>query len=663
MSSILESRAIWSSTPPDRRTRLADHPTLLYSWWATCFAAVVILTRLCGRKTRSNKLFREDWIMFLALVPLFARMACVHIVLVYGTNNVTTNGVDYTAQEIRNRELGSKLVLAARIFYALFIWMSKWTVSEFLKRITIHLWRTSYEFVLHCIRVFLVATFIAVVIATLAECQPFSHYWQVVPDPGPQCRQNYAQLITMGTADIITDILLIAFPIPIVLRSGQNWKRKLQLASLFSTSIALIIITGMRVPEVISNLGRQQYRTVWASSEILASAFVSNIVVIGSFLRDKGTKKNKWKSTSVSDSIDRASQRRPTMAPSTGSEEDLFRNLGCRMPDYLQDNPLPVSRPAPVVLPSSGSLFADKDRRVDTPGLEAVEDSDGDVSPGHRSLHNYPLPSPSPSTGTGTSPRKNVSFFDVGGLLENGSTGTPSPSITHSRSVTIVSSGASHTIATDFATSMHTPPQSRRSSRAFLSDMGAILTPSTSRSDNSVYAQPNTGYVRRSSLPNSRLRNAAPPTGVLGPMLERQETQISLQDAGGLLSSSSPVASQNNVQYAGQPQELRDDDDESSDNFDLTSSHTSNNTRSTRLQDLGSFLASNRRTDLDSNNNNNIEMRRFDVRDTRLRGPPAPARTQRRSSNNNNNNRRSASSPIAGYESMNLHDPGGLLRR
>jgi hypothetical protein len=313
-ATLLHERAIWSNTPPDRRTRLADHPTLLYSWWATCFAAVVILTRLAGRKVRSNKLFREDWIMFLALIPLFARMGFVHIVLVYGTNNVATVGVNYTEEEIRHRELGSKLVLAARIFYALFIWMSKWTVSEFLKRITIHLWRTSYEFTLHCIRIFLVATFIAVIIATLAECQPFSHYWQVVPDPGPQCRQNYAQLLTMGTADIITDILLVAFPIPIVLRSGQTWRRKLQLAALFSTSIALIIITGMRMPAVISNLGRQQYRTIWASSEILASAFVSNIIIIGSFIRDKGTKKNKWKSMSVSDSIERISTPHNTTA-------------------------------------------------------------------------------------------------------------------------------------------------------------------------------------------------------------------------------------------------------------------------------------------------------------------------------------------------------------
>lgn len=49
----------------------------------------------------------------------------------------------------------------------------KLTVSEFLKRITIRIWRRSYEITLQAIRVFLILTFGAVVIATLTECQPF----------------------------------------------------------------------------------------------------------------------------------------------------------------------------------------------------------------------------------------------------------------------------------------------------------------------------------------------------------------------------------------------------------------------------------------------------------------------------------------------------------
>lgn len=105
------------------------------------------------------------------------------------------------------------------------LWVAKFTVSEFLKRLTGQHWRKSYEVGLQFIRYFLVVTFVAVVVSTLAECQPFPHYWQVVPDPGPKCRQGYAQLITMGTCDVITDLLLVGFPIPIIIVSSIAMKR------------------------------------------------------------------------------------------------------------------------------------------------------------------------------------------------------------------------------------------------------------------------------------------------------------------------------------------------------------------------------------------------------------------------------------------------------
>jgi hypothetical protein len=43
-------------------------------------------------------------------------MAVVHIILLYGTNNALIT--DQTADEIRRRAIGSKLVLVSRIFYA-----------------------------------------------------------------------------------------------------------------------------------------------------------------------------------------------------------------------------------------------------------------------------------------------------------------------------------------------------------------------------------------------------------------------------------------------------------------------------------------------------------------------------------------------------------------
>jgi len=112
---FLLPRSLDATAPPEARTKQENNPTLLFSWWCTGAALVVILIRLAGRLVRNNRLFREDRIMALSIIPLMVRMGLVHVVLLWGTNNATG---DFDAQEIRQRAIGSRLVLASRIFYA-----------------------------------------------------------------------------------------------------------------------------------------------------------------------------------------------------------------------------------------------------------------------------------------------------------------------------------------------------------------------------------------------------------------------------------------------------------------------------------------------------------------------------------------------------------------
>lgn len=102
---------------PQRRTRSQNHPTLLFSWWCTICALVIILFRLFGRYIRTERWFAEDVIMAISIIPLLVRMGLVDVILIYGTNNVQTAGL--TAEQIYHRSIGSRLVLASRIFYAL----------------------------------------------------------------------------------------------------------------------------------------------------------------------------------------------------------------------------------------------------------------------------------------------------------------------------------------------------------------------------------------------------------------------------------------------------------------------------------------------------------------------------------------------------------------
>lgn len=545
---VLDTRGLYPEIPPNARTKADDNPTLLVSWWATGFSLAIIVVRVCGRYVRIERFFREDKVMMLAIIPLLIRMVLVHVILIWGTNNTKTAGL--TAEEIQHRIVGSKLVLVSRICYAIFIWTAKFTVCEFLKRVSEMIWRRSLRIFLQIIYYFLGSTLIAVVLATLTECQPFNHYWQVVPDPGAQCRSGYANLITMGVCDVITDLLLVAFPIPLIMMTHMPAKRKASLVILFALSLILVGITCYRVPSVIGHQGSQQYRSLLASLEILAATAVSNAIVIGSFVRDKGVKKAKFKkaigSASVSESMDHSSVRRTTITHHHwGSDSDLAGDLGIRLhPDLVSsDHKLP--RPAPVVAPCepftarTGTLdpnwsfhrhapATDDDRSSTTGSLDIK------VSP-HEYIPTNKTPRKPSGDSVPSSPGR-VSMFDVGGLLDPSPRSSPPPT--------------SH-----MQYQMPPPGQTTRArsgSTAFLQDVGGLLSAPTSGTPPN--ASPNfsrPGGLRSNSYGRRRgssvhfsdtPESPAPPyrsqSDVTAPIPEGSD-DVELQDVGGLLSKHS----------------------------------------------------------------------------------------------------------------------------
>jgi hypothetical protein len=106
------------SPPPPARPFSDDKSTLLTSWWITAMCAVIIILRLIGRYIRVETLFGEDKIAAVALIPLVLRMAFVHPILLYGTNNVLVDdALALTPTDIHNRSIASRLVLVSRILH------------------------------------------------------------------------------------------------------------------------------------------------------------------------------------------------------------------------------------------------------------------------------------------------------------------------------------------------------------------------------------------------------------------------------------------------------------------------------------------------------------------------------------------------------------------
>ena len=83
-------------------------------------AALLMLSRLAMRKVRRQKFNLSDYLTMAALTCLAARTGFTTVVVLWGNNNLTdayrASNV-FTAVEIYQREVGSKLTLVNRIFY------------------------------------------------------------------------------------------------------------------------------------------------------------------------------------------------------------------------------------------------------------------------------------------------------------------------------------------------------------------------------------------------------------------------------------------------------------------------------------------------------------------------------------------------------------------
>lgn len=119
-------------------------------------------------------------------------------------------------------------------------------------------------------------TYVACQVTTFTECRPVRLYWQLLPDPGP-CAEAQLQLLVVGITNIVTDLMLLILPLPLVFKMKADWRRKIRYYTIFLLGIFIIAITIIRLPINALNKEIQANRSIWASTELFTSALVVNI--------------------------------------------------------------------------------------------------------------------------------------------------------------------------------------------------------------------------------------------------------------------------------------------------------------------------------------------------------------------------------------------------
>ncbi|KAE8163811.1 hypothetical protein BDV40DRAFT_287507 [Aspergillus tamarii] len=249
-----------------------DDATLVSLWVLTWCAVGLISIRLVMRKIRGKAFVLGDYLSLCAILCALIRLALVHVIIIWGTNNMSPGfrySHHFTPEEIYRRETASKFTLVNRVFYNTYLWLQKFILLDTYRHLLRNL---SWERItLGTYVSIFAATYVTVQIVTFTECDPFDHYWIVLPDP--------------GVLNIVTDLMLIVLPVPLLVKVKRPLMEKLQLAALFAVGFFIVIITVIRLPQNAQHSTAQVNRTTWASVELFAAAIVANAPVLYGFYR------------------------------------------------------------------------------------------------------------------------------------------------------------------------------------------------------------------------------------------------------------------------------------------------------------------------------------------------------------------------------------------
>lgn len=261
-------------------------PLVVESWTWYGVVASIALARFVSRTLlfgTMKKLQIDDWIMTLAFSVYTAFVVSINIVA-NANSNLFPPGFDInglTAQEISDREYGSKIVLVVEECQCVTIWAAKACLLIMYYRLTIAL---KENIVVKILAAYVAFGFVFMEIFYLGVwCRPFRNYW-AVPTTNIQCNAATNHLITNAVFNISSDVAMLTMALQMLIRSRLPIRRKLILSGIFGLGIFVILAAVLNKYYSFSQPFGSLW-TFWYVRESSTALLVANLPFTWTLLR------------------------------------------------------------------------------------------------------------------------------------------------------------------------------------------------------------------------------------------------------------------------------------------------------------------------------------------------------------------------------------------
>ncbi|KAH0602512.1 uncharacterized protein H6S33_008593 [Morchella sextelata] len=218
----------------------------LIGWWLSLgVVGVFVGLRLWVRSRRDNSWGKDDWLSIATMLMLIVQMIVTTLMMLefdapdWGTN---------MAAIVRFM----KYSYAGSTLYLVILWMIKAQLLVFYHRLMENLGKLQLLINISAGIVFIMGL-IAILINAL-HCQPISRQWN--PDPAHQCpdQTNNPVFTFVVTVNVLTDVLIMILPFPILRNLHQPMKVKLGLVGVFLLGLVVIVVSIIRIVTILNTV-------------------------------------------------------------------------------------------------------------------------------------------------------------------------------------------------------------------------------------------------------------------------------------------------------------------------------------------------------------------------------------------------------------------------
>ncbi|QGI88314.1 hypothetical protein CEK25_003270 [Fusarium fujikuroi] len=255
----------------------------------------------------------DDYLMLLAIIPYTIETALAYTVgaKFHGLTNSGMTDEERKALSPHSEEFtwrvgGSKIQIAGWIMYGSCLWVIKSALCAFYFRLTAGL--TGYKTRIYIGFGFIASTYIAIICCILFSCRPFNRFWQIYPDPGNFCHPAISRLyiFIIVSLNILTDVYLLAIPIPMLWGARIPKVKKYGLVVLFSGAVFVMVagllrcILILKVRDFPSSEYREEFTDLtqnpksgpiegasWAVRESFVAVVTANLPSTWGWMRQK----------------------------------------------------------------------------------------------------------------------------------------------------------------------------------------------------------------------------------------------------------------------------------------------------------------------------------------------------------------------------------------